>query len=167
MVDPNSTNISGFWAIYSGQGSVPTATSTTTGTVKLINNLTSTATDAALSAAQGKILYDIFTNFEFSSLPNGYMKIPFGSKTFIAQWGTVDYPSNPGEIQANVSFPIQFPTACLNVMGMRKIFVHANNGDGGILLISSNNSGASFSLQIFNNDSIASLRGFTWFAIGY
>lgn len=59
LSDPNGTNTT--WAIYAGQGSVPLATSTTTGTVKLVNNLLSTATDAALAAAQGKLLSDGLT----------------------------------------------------------------------------------------------------------
>lgn len=54
--DPNGSNTT--WAVYAGQGSVPTATSTTTGTVKLANSLSSTATDAALTAAMGKDLND-------------------------------------------------------------------------------------------------------------
>lgn len=57
-LDPNGSNITGFWSIYSGQGSVPVATSTTTGTVKLVNSLSSTATDAALTANMGKTLND-------------------------------------------------------------------------------------------------------------
>lgn len=56
LADPNGTNTT--WAVYAGQGSVPTATSTTTGTVKLVNSLSSTATDAALTAAQGRVLSD-------------------------------------------------------------------------------------------------------------
>lgn len=52
--NPNGTNTT--WAVYAGQGSVPVATSTTTGTVKLVNSLNSSATDAALTAAQGKAL---------------------------------------------------------------------------------------------------------------
>lgn len=56
LADPNGTNTT--WAVYAGQGSVPTATSTTTGTVKLVNSLASPATDAALTAAQGKVLQD-------------------------------------------------------------------------------------------------------------
>lgn len=56
LADPNGTNTT--WAVYAGQGSVPTATSTTTGTVKIVNSLASAATDAALTAAQGKALND-------------------------------------------------------------------------------------------------------------
>lgn len=56
LSDPNGTNTT--WAVYAGQGSVPTATSTTTGTVKIVNSLASAATDAALTAMQGKALND-------------------------------------------------------------------------------------------------------------
>lgn len=54
LTDPNGTNTT--WAVYAGQGSVPVATSATTGTVKIVNSLASTATDAALTAAQGNVL---------------------------------------------------------------------------------------------------------------
>ena len=57
-VDPNGTNISQNWRVYAGQDSIPVATSTTNGTVKLIDSLSSTAKDAALTAAQGKVLSD-------------------------------------------------------------------------------------------------------------
>jgi len=53
-VDPNGSNTT--WATYAGQGSVPVATSTTTGTVKLVNSLSSTATDAAMTAYMGFLL---------------------------------------------------------------------------------------------------------------
>lgn len=52
--DPNGSNTT--WAVYAGQGSVPVATSTTTGTVKLVNSLSSIATDAALTAYMGFLL---------------------------------------------------------------------------------------------------------------
>lgn len=56
-VNPN-TSLDGVWEVYSGQGSVPVATSTTAGVLRVINALTSTETGAALSAAQGKVLGD-------------------------------------------------------------------------------------------------------------
>lgn len=56
LADPNGTNTT--WSVYAGQGSVPVATSTTTGTVKLVNSLASAETNAALTAAQGKALQD-------------------------------------------------------------------------------------------------------------
>jgi len=116
LVDPNGTNTT--WAIYAGQGSVPLATSTTTGTVKLVNNLISNATDAALTAAQGKVLKDIIDRFVFSANQNGYVEIPFGTRTFMIQWGvSKEYVTN--------SFPKAFPTACLNINATLK-------NDGGI-----------------------------------
>lgn len=67
LADPNGTNTT--WAVYAGQGSVPTATSTTTGTVKLVNSLSSTATDAALTANMGNTLNDILEIIAYSPIP--------------------------------------------------------------------------------------------------
>ena len=67
LADPNGTNTT--WTVYAGQGSVPTATSTTTGTVKLVNSLASAATDAALTAAQGKVLNDVLDIIAYSPIP--------------------------------------------------------------------------------------------------
>lgn len=76
LADPNGTNTT--WAVYAGQGSVPVATSTTTGTVKLINSLSSTATDAALTAAQGKVLSDILDIVAYSPIPYYGISPPSG-----------------------------------------------------------------------------------------
>lgn len=56
-VNPNST-LGTSWAVYAGQGSIPTASSTIAGVTKVLNNLNSTDTGSALSAAQGKVLND-------------------------------------------------------------------------------------------------------------
>lgn len=56
LTDPNGSGTAGRWAIYSGAGSVVTATASIAGIAKLNNTLTSTATDAALTAAQGNVL---------------------------------------------------------------------------------------------------------------
>lgn len=53
--DPDSST-SKDWEIYAGNGSVPTATASTVGTVKIADTLSSTATDTALTANQGRIL---------------------------------------------------------------------------------------------------------------
>lgn len=62
LVDNNTINpnlgIGTTWIVYSGQGSIPTATSTTAGILRVLNLLTSTDTGAALSAAMGKFLND-------------------------------------------------------------------------------------------------------------
>lgn len=60
LVDLNTSNpnlgLGSTWIIYSGQGSIPTATSTTAGITRVLNTLTSSDTGAALSAAQGSVL---------------------------------------------------------------------------------------------------------------
>lgn len=62
IVSPNTVNpnngLQNSWVIYTGQGSVPVATSTTTGTTRVLNVLNSTDVGSALSAAQGKVLSD-------------------------------------------------------------------------------------------------------------
>ena len=59
--NPNTQPISGRWEIYTGAGSIPTASSTTAGVIRVINNLTSTDVGSALSAAMGKALQDALT----------------------------------------------------------------------------------------------------------
>lgn len=62
LVDSNTVNpnlgLGSSWEIYSGQGSIPIATSTTAGVTRVLNTLTSTDVGSALSAAQGKVLND-------------------------------------------------------------------------------------------------------------
>lgn len=58
LTDPNGSGTAGRWAIYSGAGSIASATASIAGIVKIVDNLSSTATDAALTANQGKVLGD-------------------------------------------------------------------------------------------------------------
>lgn len=60
--NPNTQSISGRWEIYAGVGSIPVATSTVAGVMKVLNLLTSTDTSSALSAAMGKLLQDTKLN---------------------------------------------------------------------------------------------------------
>lgn len=62
LTDPNGSGTAGRWAIYAGAGSVAIATATIAGIAKLNNTLTSTATDSALTALQGKVLNDSKVN---------------------------------------------------------------------------------------------------------
>ena len=55
QINPDSST-TGTWSIYAGQGSVPLATSTTTGITKVLNILNSTDVGSALSAAMGRAL---------------------------------------------------------------------------------------------------------------
>ena len=85
------------------------ASTTQKGIVQLNNTLTSSATDEALTAAQGKELNDKFTSL-FSNLksPNGYQKLPNG---LIMQWcvGAGAF----SQVEQNVVLPISFPNSCL------------------------------------------------------
>ena len=58
LTDPNGGGTAGRWAIYSGAGSIASATASIAGIVKIVDSLSSTATDAALTANQGKVLGD-------------------------------------------------------------------------------------------------------------
>ena len=57
--DPNIGGVANVWAVYAGNGSVPNATSTTTGIMRVLNVLTSNDVGSALSAAMGRALKDL------------------------------------------------------------------------------------------------------------
>ncbi|MDN8240406.1 phage tail protein [Acinetobacter baumannii] len=106
----------------------------------------------------------ILNNFGSLKAGNGYKYLGDG---LILQWGTMDYTSYPGETKVDITFPITFPNNVLNINSTRKMIQHSASGDGGVLLVSQSNSGASFSLNVFNSSAIGDLRGFTWLAIGF
>lgn len=56
-VNPNN-GLGGVWEVYSGQGSIPVASSTVAGVTKVLNVLNSNDVGSALSAAQGRVLND-------------------------------------------------------------------------------------------------------------
>ncbi|UMO77866.1 tail fiber protein [Acinetobacter phage Cato] len=56
-VNPNN-GLGGVWEVYSGQGSIPVATSTTAGVTKVLNVLNSTDVGSALSANMGRSLLE-------------------------------------------------------------------------------------------------------------
>ena len=56
--NPNTQSIVGRWEIYAGVGSIPIASSTVAGVMKVINALNSNDASSALSAAMGKSLQD-------------------------------------------------------------------------------------------------------------
>lgn len=113
LADNNTQNpnlsLGSTWVVYAGTGSVPLGTSTVAGLLKVINSLTSTDIASALSAAQGKAIYDSFSG---SKTEIGHQKILGG---LILQWGTVVLPAyNAGGNSAAIfTFPIEFPNLCL------------------------------------------------------
>jgi len=69
LTDPNGSGTAGKWAIYSGAGSIASATASIAGIVKIVDSLSSTATDAALTANQGKVLNDVLDIIAYSPIP--------------------------------------------------------------------------------------------------
>lgn len=153
LADPNGTNTT--WAVYAGQGSVPTATSTTTGTVKLVNSLVSTATDAALTAMQGKVLGDILSKFLLVPSTNGRMEIPFGDRTFMLQWGLTGMI--PPNTQTTINFSKAFTAPVLNLQA-----THTTVNDRAPIVKNGTTTG--FIAQ--NYDTVETVQ-YYWFAIGY
>ncbi|ENU70481.1 hypothetical protein F918_02876 [Acinetobacter baumannii NIPH 601] len=165
----------GSWGVWTDNGSEPLSkvcggTGRTDGAAeKLVTarqiSLSGAVSGSALFDGSGNInISTVLNNFGSLKAENGYKYLGDG---LILQWGTMDYTSHPGEIKVDITFPITFPNNVLNINSTRKMAQHSNSGDGGVLLVSQSNSGASFSLNIFNSNAIGELRGFTWFAIGY
>lgn len=163
LADPNGTNTT--WAVYAGQGSVPAATSTTTGTVKLVNSLAITATDAALTAAQGKALKDIFDSFSFSATSSGYLDIPVGNRKFIIQWFS-GQTTTVGDANFTINYPKAFPNACLHIMVSTKGEA-ANQTDGVFQERSFGRTSCVVNSQVFGTGSISAGITPKIIAIGY
>ncbi|WP_407543934.1 phage tail protein [Acinetobacter baumannii] len=165
----------GSWGVWTDNGSEPLSkvcggTGRTDGAAeKLVTarqiSLSGAVSGSALFDGSGNInISTVLNNFGSLKSENGYKYLGDG---LILQWGTMDYTSYPGEIKVDITFPITFPNNVLNINSTRKMAQHSGAGDGGVLLVSQSNSGASFSLNVFNSNAIGDLRGFTWFAIGY
>lgn len=161
------------------------ATNTVPGLVKLINNLTSGGTDAALTAEQGKVLatalenksdkehihtaaeikqavVDLFQPQQHSG--TGYQRLPNG---FAFQWGVVN-EKWAGERPQKITFPVSF-TACYGVF----LGTKAEGTTQNIVLIDSTwgvqaMTNVSFEAvwNTWSSGNASHLRGFYWIAIG-
>ncbi|QHJ85297.1 MAG: hypothetical protein [Bacteriophage sp.] len=112
--DPDSATASG-WNRFAY---TPVATSTTTGTVKLVNSLDSTATDSALTAAQGNVLYTKqLATFAERDLSKGYIWYTdaTGYKVMLEQWGKTPEIDFADGYELRVNFPQPFRNNCFNV----------------------------------------------------
>ena len=93
LTDPNGSGTAGRWAIYSGAGSIASATASIAGIVKIVDSLSSTATDAALTAAKGKELSDILDIIAYSPIPYFGNSAPSGFLAMNGQAITIaQYP---------------------------------------------------------------------------
>lgn len=125
------------------------------GVVQLNNTLTSTATNQALTAAQGNVLNARFVN-DFLNLKseNGYQKLPGG---LIIQWGL-----SAGASSRTATFPIAFPNECLNISGSTYLPL------GNFQTCSFRNAtNQNFGIQTGDVNNVAQPNPVKWFAIGY
>lgn len=125
------------------------------GVVQLNNTLTSTATNQALTAAQGNVLNARFVN-DFLNLKseNGYQKLPGG---LIIQWGL-----STGASSRTATFPIAFPNECLNISGSTYLPL------GNFQTCSFRNAtNQNFGIQTGDVNNVAQPNPVKWFAIGY
>ena len=153
--NPNTQPISGRWEIYTGAGSIPTASSTTAGVIRVINDLTSSEVGAALSAAMGKVLNDILNKFIIQSSQNGRIEIPFGNKTFMLQWGLTGMI--PPRSQVTVNFSKDFTAPVLNLQA-----THTTINDRAPIVRNGTRTG--FIAE--NYDTVTTVQ-YYWLAIGY
>ena len=87
---------------------LPAASTSAAGVVKLNNTLTSTSTSEALTAAQGKVLNDRFTNdFLNTKTETGYQKYPSGR---LEQWARITASGSK-----KFTFPVAFGTRITDI----------------------------------------------------
>lgn len=183
LIDPNGSGTAGRWAIYSGAGSIASATASIAGIVKIVDSLSSTATDAALTANQGKVLGDRtqqatttnvgisrFANAsEIANKSNGNVAInPRNvANMFISELGSETLPSGrtmkwgltepiPPSSQVSVTYSTPFLESTLNVQATQT----SNNDRSPIVQDLTR-----FGFVARNFDTIQTVR-YYWFAIG-
>lgn len=163
-VNPNN-GLGGVWEIYSGQGSIPTATSTTAGVTKVLNVLNSNDVGSALSAAQGKSLNDIFLKFTSSLGTTGEVKIPFGDSNLIIKWGkTPNQDISSSGSPVSVSFATAFPNACLNLQ-LTPDATGGSNPNAFASVLTKSRTG--FTAYLYEYTPTTQNVGISWLAIGY
>ena len=111
--NPNE-NMQG-WSIYTGQGSIPIASSTTAGVTKVINSLISTDVGSALSAAQGKALNDLISSLN-TTLTNAIDNVKNSALGYSQSWRDVKTSRLVGTTYRNTTGkPIQIFVEMINM----------------------------------------------------
>lgn len=121
LTDPNGSGTAGRWAIYSGAGSIASATASIAGIVKIVDSLSSTATDAALTAAKGKELSDILDVIAYSPIPYFGNSAPSG---FLAM---------NGQAITSAQYPKLFARYGSSLPDLRGCFVRGLGGNSDAL----------------------------------
>lgn len=147
LTDPDSASSSG-WSPYA---QTPVATSTTTGTVKLVDSLASNATDAALTANQGRILA--------SMLASGLTQQVIGSN--ILKFGRTKglLPGNN-----NIQFDTPFTNNCF--VGYAVNTTDGNDNAYTVVAYPPTKTGFNCSVRKQAGDTTNQLTDVTWLAIG-
>ena len=121
LTDPNGSGTAGRWAIYSGAGSIASATASIAGIVKIVDSLSSTATDAALTAAKGKELSDILDVIAYSPIPYFGNSAPSG---FLAM---------NGQAITSAQYPKLFARYGSSLPDLRGCFIRGLGGNSAAL----------------------------------
>ena len=192
LTDPNGSGTAGRWAIYSGAGSIASATASIAGIVKIVDSLSSTATDAALTANQGKVLGDRtqqatttnvgITRFANASEVANKSNVSAAvtpknvSDMFIGSFGengSLTLPSghilkwgvtSHGDISYTTDFNISFPAAFPNAV----FSIVANEGGAQPCVINViNKTKSSFTARVTELNTDVATGNINRFAIGY
>lgn len=137
------------------------ATEAKAGITKLKNSITAKAEDAAVSE---KAVSDAFSaGFLSSKQQNGYTKLPNG---IMLQWGRVKDIAYDG--RKDLTFPISFPTACLNA-NAAYIADSSFGAAGGVMYVANiTKTGMTIEYQTVDSDATYfRKRDAFWQAIGY
>jgi hypothetical protein len=141
--------------IYAGV--TPDASTTVKGKVQLATSVEAQAGTDALKALTPATLNSALKGSNQSLSEHGYQKLPGG---LIVQWGF--YSSVGSQGSASITFPVAFPSLCLNVQ-LTRTGTNSVSGDQGPFDVSV------FSVSGFTGKSTddVAFAGFFWFAIGY
>ena len=135
------------------------ATTATAGKVALATGAqVITGTDATHAVTPASLTSQQLAN------ANGYVTFPGG---IILQWGHFASGSWSGALQA-VTFPLAFPTACLNVTGITDNASAVGSPHYGLEVASAiTTTGVSFRAVGYQSGAPANINGFYWLAIGH
>lgn len=138
---------------------LPSATSSAAGVMKLINDLITGGTDAALTAEAGKIFLNMFAG------GYGHFRIPNPAqleKPWIVQFGSgvVNTTANTN-VTKRINYNITFPNGVVGLLGV------PNNSLANVFITVSaeSRSNAYFDMVVSCGLSLSS-QGYTWIAIG-
>ncbi len=140
---------------------LPSATFSAAGVMKLINDLTTGGTDAAVTAEQAKLFFNMFSG------GSNYFKIPNASnpsRPWIVQFGLISTVLDTSTKQIDINFPIAFPNGVYYFAAQTRQDV--NDSASGFVAycatIASSSLGYIFAVR--NNGSFQ--NDFNWIAIG-